>query len=217
MMMQPLFEFSSACVGCGETPYIRLASQLFGDRMVIANATGCSSIYGGNLPTTPYSQECRRARSGLGKLAVRGQRRIRPGLPRQHRQACRTCRELLTKLKDKVGAALADSILNADQSTEAGIFAQRERVAQLSKVLEPASNTAEARQLASLAEYLVKKSVWIIRRRRLGLRHRLRRRGSRAGFRPQRQHPRDGYRGLFQHRRPVLQGHTAWCHCEIRR
>ena len=160
MMMQPLFEFSSACVGCGETPYIRLASQLFGDRMVIANATGCSSIYGGNLPTTPYSKNAEgrgpawanslfedNAEFGLG---------FRVSLDKHAQHAA----ELLAKLKGSVGGALADSILNADQTTEAGIFAQRERVAQLSKALD-GINTAEARQLASLAEYLVKKSVWI--------------------------------------------------------
>jgi hypothetical protein len=84
MLLDPLFEFSGACAGCGETPYIRLATQLFGDRMLIANATGCSSIYGGNLPTTPY-RERRRPRSGLEQFAVRGQRRIRPRHAARHR------------------------------------------------------------------------------------------------------------------------------------
>ena len=77
--MIPLFEFSGACAGCGETPYLKLLSQLFGDRALIANATGCSSIYGGNLPTTPWTANQAGARPGLVELAVRGQRRVRPG------------------------------------------------------------------------------------------------------------------------------------------
>ena len=161
MVMQPLFEFSSACVGCGETPYIRLASQLFGDRMVVANATGCSSIYGGNLPTTPYSKNAEgrgpawanslfedNAEFGLG---------FRVSIDKHAEQA----RELLVRLQDKIGADLVNSLLNADQSTEAGIFAQRERIDTLSKVLT-GIDSAEARNLESLADYLAKKSVWII-------------------------------------------------------
>ncbi len=161
MMLQPLFEFSSACVGCGETPYIKLATQLFGDRMLVANATGCTSIYGGNLPTTPYSKNAEgrgpawsnslfedNAEFGLG---------YRVSIDKHAEQAS----ELLGQMKDKVGAGLADSILNADQSTEAGIFAQRERLEQLRKALA-GINTTEARQLESLTDYLAKKSVWII-------------------------------------------------------
>jgi pyruvate-ferredoxin/flavodoxin oxidoreductase len=161
MMMQPLFEFSSACVGCGETPYIRLATQLFGDRMVVANATGCSSIYGGNLPTTPYSKNDEgrgpawsnslfedNAEFGLG---------FRVSIDKHNVHA----RELLAQMKDNVGAELADSILNADQSTEAGIFAQRKRIETLRGKLA-GIKSAEARSLESLADYLAKKSVWII-------------------------------------------------------
>ena len=161
MMLQPLFEFSSACVGCGETPYIKLATQLFGDRMMVANATGCTSIYGGNLPTTPYSKNAEgrgpawsnslfedNAEFGLG---------YRVSIDKHAEQA----RELLAQIKDKVGADLAESILNADQSIEAGIFAQRGRIEQLCKALADI-DTAEARQLETLADYLAKKSVWII-------------------------------------------------------
>ena len=161
MMMQPLFEFPSACVGCGETSYIRLASQLFGDRMVVANATGCSSIYGGNLPTTPYCKNGDgrgpawsnslfedNAEFGLG---------FRVSIDKHAEQAG----ELLRQLKEMVGGELADAILGADQTTEAGIFAQRERVEELRHKLA-GIDTATARQLESLAEYLVKKSVWII-------------------------------------------------------
>ena len=160
MMMQPLFEFPTACVGCGETPYIRLTTQLFGDRMVVANATGCSSIYGGNLPTTPYTKNAEgrgpawanslfedNAEFGLG---------FRVSLDKHAEHAA----ELLANLKGRIDGALADSILNADQTNEAGIFAQRERVEQLRKALA-GIDSAEARQLDSIAEYLVKKSVWI--------------------------------------------------------
>ena len=161
MMLQPLFEFPTACAGCGETPYIRLATQLFGDRMIVANATGCSSIYGGNLPTTPYSKNVEgrgpawanslfedNAEFGLG---------FRVSLDKHAEQA----RELLGQMKDQIGAELADAILGADQSTEAGIFAQRERIETLRKALT-AIDTTEARNLESLVDYLSKKSVWII-------------------------------------------------------
>jgi len=160
MMMQPLFEFPTACVGCGETPYIRLASQLFGDRMVIANATGCSSIYGGNLPTTPYSKNAEGRGPAWANSLFEDNAEFGLGFRVSIDKHAEHASELLAKLKGRVDSALADSILNADQSAEAGIFAQRERVEQLRKVLS-GMNTAEARQLASIAEYLVKKSVWI--------------------------------------------------------
>ena len=136
MVMQPLFEFSGACVGCGETPYIKLASQLFGDRMVVANATGCSSIYGGNLPTTPWTKNAEgrgpawsnslfedNAEFGLG---------MRVALDKQNEYA----RELVASLRDQLGGELVDAILNADQSDEAGIYEQRERVAALKQQLQ---------------------------------------------------------------------------------
>ena len=160
-VLQPLFEFSGACAGCGETPYIKLMTQLFGDRMVIANATGCSSIYGGNLPTTPYAanHEGRgpawsnslfedNAEFGLG---------IRLSIDHQNAQA----RLLLETLAPQLGNDLVRSLLDADQSTEAGIFAQRERVARLKEKLA-AHDTADSRNLLSLADALVKKSVWLV-------------------------------------------------------
>ena len=159
--LQPLFEFSGACPGCGETPYIKLATQLFGDRMVVANATGCSSIYGGNLPTTPWAKnkESRgpawsnslfedNAEFGLG---------FRLTIDKQTEQA----RELLVKLKDTVGGELVDAILNADQHDEADIAEQRERVLKVEKILQGKSSS-DAKHLLTLADYLVKKSVWII-------------------------------------------------------
>ncbi len=168
-MQEPLFEFSGACAGCGETPYIKLATQLFGDRMVVANATGCSSIYGGNLPTTPWThnQEGRgpawsnslfedNAEFGLG---------FRVSIDKQAEFAA----ELLKGLASEVGESLTTAILNADQKDEADIFEQRERVAILKQRLAELSNgnleeslQAKVTMLRSLADYLVYKSVWII-------------------------------------------------------
>ncbi len=160
MIAQPLFEASGACVGCGETPYIRLATQLFGDRMLIANATGCSSIYGANLPTTPYStnQDGRgptwnnslfedTAEFGLG---------FRLSIDRQEA----TARHLLSQFKDQIGEQLTQDILNADQSTEPGIFQQRERLEEVKKKLKEI-NSEEARNLEAVIDALAKKSVWI--------------------------------------------------------
>jgi pyruvate-ferredoxin/flavodoxin oxidoreductase len=165
MVLQPLFEFSGACVGCGETPYIKLASQLFGDRMVIANATGCSSIYGGNLPTTPWTKNAEgrgpawsnslfedNAEFGLG---------MRVSLDKQNEYA----RELLVSLREPLGGELVDAILNADQSSEAGIYEQRERVAILKHTLSRDARfcvSTAAHSLLQLADSLCKKSVWII-------------------------------------------------------
>jgi pyruvate-ferredoxin/flavodoxin oxidoreductase len=160
-LLQPLFEFSGACAGCGETPYLRLLTQLFGDRAIIANATGCSSIYGGNLPTTPYTVNCQgrgpawanslfedNAEFGLGiRLAIDAQRR--------HAEA------LVKALEPAVDGGLADELLHADQTAEAGVAAQRSRVAELMTRLA-AVDTAEARDLRALAGSLVRKSVWIV-------------------------------------------------------
>ncbi len=158
---QPLFEYSGACTGCGETPYVKLATQLFGDRMIVANATGCSSIYGGNLPTTPWTvtPEGRgpawsnslfedNAEFGLG---------MRLAIDKQNEMA----RELVEKLKSAMGEELAGAILNADQSDEPGIYEQRQRVEELKQKLA-AMTTPDAQRLLSLADMLVKKSVWIM-------------------------------------------------------
>uniref|UniRef100_Q01R11 Pyruvate flavodoxin/ferredoxin oxidoreductase domain protein n=1 Tax=Solibacter usitatus (strain Ellin6076) TaxID=234267 RepID=Q01R11_SOLUE len=160
-LLRPLFEFSGACSGCGETPYLKLLTQLFGDRVMIANATGCSSIYGANLPTTPYcsNEEGRgpswsnslfedNAEFGLGqRLAV----------DKQNEYA----RELVWRLGFQIGEDLAQAIINADQKTEQGVFAQRERVGVLKEKLK-AIDGMEARDLLSVADSLVRKSVWII-------------------------------------------------------
>jgi len=159
--LEPLFEFSGACTGCGETPYLKLLTQLYGDRSLVANATGCSSIFGGNLPTTPYTQNAEgrgpawanslfedNAEFGFG---------MRLAVDKHKQQAC----EMLVRLAPKLGDELVKAILGADQSTEAGIAAQRERVLVLRTKL-PSVGGAEAARLDKLADYLVRKSVWIV-------------------------------------------------------
>jgi pyruvate-ferredoxin/flavodoxin oxidoreductase len=159
-LLQPLFEFSGACAGCGETPYLKLLTQLFGDRMVVANATGCSSIYGGNQPTTPWTvnREGRgpawanslfedNAEFGLG---------MRVALDKQAEYG----RELVRRLGSRLGD-LSPALLEADQSTDDGVDAQRERVARLKRMLEGLGEP-EARELLSVADALIQRSVWIV-------------------------------------------------------
>ena len=160
-LLQPLFEFSGACAGCGETPYIKLLTQLFGDRAVIANATGCSSIYGGNLPTTPYTTNDQgrgpawsnslfedNAEFGLGmRLAL------------DHQQAY--AKKLLEDMRDFAGESLVNGLLNTDQSSNEGINIQRELVAAL-KAKIGSGNSTETRDLLSVADSLVDRSVWIV-------------------------------------------------------
>ncbi len=160
-LLEPLFEFSGACSGCGETPYLKLLTQLFGDRLVVANATGCSSIYGGNLPTTPWAPNNAgrgpawsnslfedNAEFGLG---------MRLGVEHHQREA----RRLVAELADAVGVDLAHEILDADQSDEAGVIAQRARVATLRERLT-GSEDERAVRLRSIADELVRSSVWLV-------------------------------------------------------
>ncbi len=160
-LLEPLFEFSGACSGCGETPYVKLMTQLFGDRAIIANATGCSSIYGGNLPTTPYApnKEGRgpawsnslfedNAEFGLG---------FRLTLDKQMEYA----RDILPSFAAELGTEMIDGLLKADQTNDLGIKQQRERVAILKQKLEKSKNP-QAKNLAAVADSLVKKSVWIV-------------------------------------------------------
>jgi pyruvate-ferredoxin/flavodoxin oxidoreductase len=160
-LLEPLFEFSGACAGCGETPYIKLATQLFGDRMVIANATGCSSIYGGNLPTTPYTFNAEGRGPAWSNSLFEDNAEFGLGMRLTIDKFVEFANELLTKLADEVGKDLADAILNASQKTEEELEAQRDRVKQLKEKLE-GLNTPAARNLLSIADYLVRKSVWII-------------------------------------------------------
>ncbi|MGB5136844.1 MAG: pyruvate:ferredoxin (flavodoxin) oxidoreductase [Prochlorococcaceae cyanobacterium] len=175
-LQQPLFEFSGACAGCGETPYLKLASQLFGDRMLIANATGCTSIYGGNLPTTPWSANAEgrgpawsnslfedNAEFGYG---------MRVALDQQRRMALDLLQRLASELSaDELPPALVDGLRDADQGDEAGIAEQRERVAALKGRLQAVLDgpgaaddqvRAQIRNLLELADALVKKSVWLV-------------------------------------------------------
>jgi pyruvate-ferredoxin/flavodoxin oxidoreductase len=160
-MLRPLFEFSGACTGCGETPYVKLVSQLFGDRTIIANATGCSSIYGGNLPTTPWAQDENGRGPTWSNSLFEDNAEFGMGFRLTIDKHGDFAKELLTQMKSEIGAELTDAILNADQSDEAGIYDQRDRVEELKKVLEK-SDKAEAKQLLSIADLLVKKSVWIM-------------------------------------------------------
>lgn len=158
--LEPLFEFSGACTGCGETPYIKVITQLFGDRMVIANATGCSSIYGGNLPTTPYTTNGEGRGPAWSNSLFEDNAEFGLGFRLSIDQMAGQARYLLGELKDELDRDLVEEILNADQSGEPGIFEQRERVALLKDRLAGMSHDG-ARRLLSLADSLVRKSVWI--------------------------------------------------------
>ncbi len=157
--LKPLFEYSGACAGCGETAYVKLLSQLFGDRMVIANATGCSSIYGGNLPTFPYTTDENGRGPAWNNSLFEDAAEFGLGFRLTVDKHTEFARELVQKLSGKVGEELAKALLEVDQSTEEGINEQRKRVVQLRKKLE-SDDSADALQLKSLADYLVKKSVW---------------------------------------------------------
>jgi len=161
-IQQPLFEFSGACSGCGETPYIKLATQLFGDRMVVANATGCSSIYGGNLPTTPWSKNKDGRGPAWANSLFEDNAEFGLGMRVSLDKKAQYAGELLTKLVGELGDQLVEGILNADQSDEAGIYEQRERVALLKQKLSAMKQTRDVEQLLSMADYMVKKSLWII-------------------------------------------------------
>ncbi len=161
MVMQPLFEFSGACVGCGETPYIKLATQLFGDRMLIANATGCSSIYGGNLPTTPYTTNPEGRGPTWNNSLFEDNAEFGLGLRIAVDSRATHARELLTRLADRLDGELVEALLHARQDDEAAIHEQRERVARLKDALGAIDHPA-ARHLLEVADYLVRKSVWAI-------------------------------------------------------
>ncbi len=159
--MAPLFEFSGACAGCGETPYLKLLTQLVGDRLLIANATGCSSIYGGNLPTTPYCSNQDGRGPAWANSLFEDNAEFGLGIHLAVEQRSRTAKDLLQKLAARVGPDLVTEMLAADQSTETGIAAQRARVVTLKAQLKGVE-TADGLRLLALADDLVKKSVWII-------------------------------------------------------
>jgi pyruvate-ferredoxin/flavodoxin oxidoreductase len=178
-LLEPLFEFSGACAGCGETPYLSLLTRLFGDRLYIANATGCSSIYGGNLPTTPWTFDKEGRGPAWSNSLFEDNAEFGLGMRLAVDKQTSYAKELVLQLRDVIGAELADAILNADQSDDQGIDEQRKRVAQLKERLNQHSavddgrwttddqssivnHQSSIRDLLALANMLVKKSVWIV-------------------------------------------------------
>ncbi|MDM9381673.1 pyruvate:ferredoxin (flavodoxin) oxidoreductase [Chlorogloeopsis sp. ULAP01] len=175
-LQEPLFEFSGACAGCGETPYLKLLTQLFGDRAVIANATGCSSIYGGNLPTTPWTKNAQGRGPAWSNSLFEDNAEFGFGFRLSLDKQAEYAAELLQELSSEVGNNLVQSILNAVQKTEADIYAQREQIALLKQRVDEiiveedagtrghkdAKKIRKLKSLKSLADYLVKKSVWIV-------------------------------------------------------
>jgi pyruvate-ferredoxin/flavodoxin oxidoreductase len=170
-LLQPLFEFSGACPGCGETPYIKLLSQLFGDRALIANATGCSSIYGGNLPTTPYAKDLNGRGPAWSNSLFEDNAEFGMGMRVALDQRMDAAVNLMRDLRPVIGDDLADGILYADQITEADIRDQRERVAnlkmRLTELLDMDNDEVTPfhdalKNLHSMADVLVKKNVWIV-------------------------------------------------------
>ena len=160
-LLEPLFEFSGACAGCGETPYIKLLTQLFGDRLLIANATGCSSIYGGNLPTTPYTTNGKGRGPSWSNSLFEDNAEFGLGMRLAVDQHTIYAQELVGRLSGVLGDTLAKGLLEADQSKESGIEAQRLRVAEL-KLKLASIDSPEGRALLTLADVLVRKSVWLV-------------------------------------------------------
>ncbi|MFT5194062.1 MAG: pyruvate-ferredoxin/flavodoxin oxidoreductase [Cellvibrionaceae bacterium] len=174
-LLEPLFEFSGACAGCGETPYLSLLSRLFGDRALIANATGCSSIYGGNLPTTPWAKNGDGRGPAWSNSLFEDNAEFGMGMRVALDQRVETAMHLLLENRELLGEQLVDELLTADQSAESGIQAQRERVAKLKSLLDKLvscstmehrsieqSTESKLRNLNQMADVLVKKSVWIV-------------------------------------------------------
>jgi len=160
-LLQPLFEFSGACAGCGETPYIKLLTQLFGDRLYIANATGCSSIYGGNLPTTPYTSNAQGRGPTWSNSLFEDNAEFGFGMRTALDQQKTFAETLVTRLAGSIGAELAADLVGAAQKTEAEITLQRERVSALRAVLA-GNGSSDVKALLAIADTLVRKSVWIL-------------------------------------------------------
>jgi pyruvate-ferredoxin/flavodoxin oxidoreductase len=161
-LREPLFEFSGACAGCGETPYLKLVSQLFGDHMVVANATGCSSIYGGNLPTTPWTTDEHGRGPAWANSLFEDNAEFGLGLRIGFDQQGTIARRLVGQLREAIGPDLADALLSADQSSPEGIAAQRERVTDLMSRLDAGNGGRTVAHLRSVAHALVDTSVWIV-------------------------------------------------------
>jgi pyruvate-ferredoxin/flavodoxin oxidoreductase len=159
--LEPLFEFSGACSGCGETPYLKLLTQLYGDRAIIANATGCTSIFGGNLPTTPYTQNADGRGPAWSNSLFEDNAEFGLGMRLAIDKQADLARDYLGRLGSQLGDAAVKALLEADQTTEDGIAKQRERVKALKAKLQEIDNS-DSRYLGKVADYLVRKSVWIV-------------------------------------------------------
>lgn len=159
--LEPLFEFSGACAGCGETPYLKLLTQLFGDRLQVANATGCSSIYGGNLPVTPWSKNVEGKGPAWSNSLFEDNAEFGLGFRIAADKQIEIARGLLLKLKDRIGQDLTDALLGRSQNLESEIREQRLRVAELKTRLLRIDHE-DARRLSALADYFIKRSIWII-------------------------------------------------------
>ncbi len=160
-LLDPLFEFSGACAGCGETPYLKLLSQLFGDRAIVANATGCSSIYGGNLPTTPWATNAEGRGPAWSNSLFEDNAEFGLGMRLAVDKQTEYARELVDRARPVLGDELATALLEADQSTEEGIEAQRRRVAALKEALGGRDDAA-SQDLLAVADNLVRRSVWLV-------------------------------------------------------
>jgi len=159
--LEPLFEFSGACAGCGETPYIRILSQLFGDRMIVANATGCSSIFGGNLPTTPWTSNAQGRGPAWSNSLFEDNAEFGLGMRISVDKHTEMAKELLSRLSEQIDPQLIEDILSARQKTESDLAFQRARVAHLKDLLDHIKHP-DAAQLRSVAEYFIRRSVWLV-------------------------------------------------------
>jgi pyruvate-ferredoxin/flavodoxin oxidoreductase len=160
--LEPLFEFSGACGGCGETPYLRLLSQLFGDRLQIANATGCSSIYGGNLPVTPWAKNKEGRGPAWSNSLFEDNAEFGLGFRLAADMHVSLAERLARALAPQIGTELVEAILNAPQIRESEILAQRGRVAELIRRLQQMGEAPEAKNLLSVADHLVRRSIWLV-------------------------------------------------------
>lgn len=160
--LQPLFEFSGACSGCGETPYVKLLSQLYGDRMVVANATGCSSIYGGNLPTTPWATNKEGCGPAWANSLFEDNAEFGLGIKLAYDKKTDIAKNLLSNIKDVIGEDFVNEILSNPQTSESEIRKQKENIKELKRRISSLSNLTEAKHLLTIADHLIKKSHWII-------------------------------------------------------
>jgi pyruvate-ferredoxin/flavodoxin oxidoreductase len=213
-LLRPLFEFSGACAGCGETPYVKLLSQLFGDHALIANATGCSSVYGGSLPTTPWAVNDDGRGPAWSNSLFEDNAEFGLGMLLTTEKSEQFAREIVQKAAALIGERLVDALLNTDQTSEVGLGRQRANVAELKNLLQTSKDPL-ARQLAEPVRSVDPKKCVDCRWRWLGLRYWFRRAGSRVGFWPEHQCVSVGYRSLFKHRWASLEGDAKGCNGKI--